>query len=416
MALLATAIKNCLMALALLVSMAAPSSAATFSMKRGINLDMWTTWPGEDGWHDPTVILPYPEWRKFLDDQDLSALKGAGFDFLRMPVDPAPFLSDKTEALRDDLYASVLESARMINRAGLKVVVDMHLVPAGGNRTLGMSEVMDDPAMFDRYVETVHTMARTLSKEDPALVAFELMNEPVLDCDEDGTNLWPERLKRLYAAARSSTTRLTLVLSGACLAGAEALAKIDPKEFPDDNIIWTFHSYWPFLLTHQGATWAGDFIRYVTGLPFPPHAVPRAELDAALEAVREKIRADAPWARRAGMIAYLGEQIATMDTKEKLDALMEKPFSIVDAWAKKHGVAPENIFLGEFGMIRQEYGNAFVMPAASRAAYVKDMIGRAESRGYAWSVWSYGGAFGVVEEFESRKAEPDVLEMIRGLE
>ena len=29
-------------------------------------------------------------------------------------------------------------------------------------------------------------------------------------------------------------------------------------------------------------------------------------------------------------------------------------------------------------MIRQEYGNPYVMPAADRAAYVKDMIARAE--------------------------------------
>ncbi len=76
---------------------------------------------------------------------------------------------------------------------------------------------------------------------------------------------------------------------------------------------------------------------------------------------------------------------------------------------------PENIFLGEFGMIRQEYDNPFVMPGASRAAYVKDMIGRAERRGFAWAIWGYGGAFGIVDEFEGRKAEGDVLEAVRGL-
>ena len=119
-------------------------------------------------------------------------------------------------------------------------------------------------------------MARTLAEEDPAQVAFEPMNEPVIDCDADGTGLWPERQQRLFAAARASATRLTLVLTGACYSSAEALARIDPKAIPDDNIIWTFHSYEPFLLTHQGATWAGDFIPYVTGLPYPLSAVPRS--------------------------------------------------------------------------------------------------------------------------------------------
>ncbi len=43
------------------------------------------------------------------------------------------------------------------------------------------------------------------------------------------------------------------------------------------------------------------------------------------------------------------------------------------------------------------------------------MIGLAEKRGFAWSMWDYGGAFGVVEEFDGRKAEPDVMDMIRAL-
>ncbi|TGS01329.1 glycosyl hydrolase, partial [Mesorhizobium sp. M2E.F.Ca.ET.209.01.1.1] len=126
----------------------------------------------EDKWGERQAILPYPEWRKFLKDDDLKTLKDAGLDFLRMPVDPAPFLSDRTTALRDELYAGVLDSARMINRAGLKVVVDLHLIPADGNRRIGMGQVMDDPAVFDAYAEVVRNMARTLAKEDPEQVAL----------------------------------------------------------------------------------------------------------------------------------------------------------------------------------------------------------------------------------------------------
>lgn len=404
--------KAALLAVVLLTAALPGAEAAGFTMKRGINLDMWTTWPDESRWGDEAAILPYPEWRRTEGAAELEQLKRDGFDFVRMPIDPAPFLSDRTVALRERLFASVLESVRMANAAGLKAVVDLHLIPAGGNRAIGMAEVMGSDRLFDAYVELVRQMARRLAREDPALVAFEPMNEPVVDCADDKTNLWPERLRRLHAAARASATRLTLVLSGACYASAETLARIDPSEIPDDNVIWTFHSYDPFLLTHQGATWAGDFIAYVTGLPFPPYAVARAELDAALERIRDKIGAEAPWARRAGMIVYLNEQIATMDTPEKLDALMEAPFGAAGKWAKAHGIKPQNIFLGEFGMIRQEYGNPFVMPARDRAAYARDMIGRAERHGFSWAIWSYGGAFGVVKEFDDRSAEPDVLEMI----
>ncbi|SJM33380.1 Glycoside hydrolase family 5 (fragment) [Mesorhizobium delmotii] len=252
MALLTAMIKTLIAALLVLAALALPGQAASFSMKRGLNLDQWTTWPGEDKWGDRRAILPYPEWRKFLNDDDLKALKSAGFDFLRMPVDPSPFLSGETLALRDGLYASVLDSVRMINDAGLKVIVDMHLIPSGSSRKIGMGEVMDDRKVLDAYVEVVRNMARTLADEDPRQVAFEPMNEPVVDCETDGTGLWPERQQKLFAAARSSATKLTLVLTGACYSNAASLAKIDPKAIPDDNIIWTFHSYEPFLLTQSG--------------------------------------------------------------------------------------------------------------------------------------------------------------------
>jgi endoglucanase len=416
MALLAATIKKSVLAFVIFLAATVPGMTTAFSVKRGINLDIWTTWPDESRWSDRDVLLPYPEWRRTVGQAELTALRENGFDFVRMPVDPAPFLSEQTTAFREELFAEVLESVRLVNRSGLKVVVDMHLIPAGDNRSIGMREVMDDSSLFDRYVELVRAMAGTLAGEDPALVAFELMNEPGIDCEEDGTNFWQERQKRLFAAARASATRLTLVLTGACFSNADGLSKVDPTDYPDDNIIWGFHSYQPFLLTHQGATWAGDFIRYVAGLPYPPYAVPRAELNAALVAIREKIEAEAPWSRRSGMLAYLDEQIATIATKEKLSALMEESFDTVETWTKEHGIDPHDILLGEFGMIRQEYGNPFVMLAKYRAAYVKDMIDRAKSRGFAWSIWSYRGAFGIVEEFEGRKAEPEVLEMIRTLD
>lgn len=413
---MASMIKNCFATILMLVCLALPVHAASFSVKRGINLDIWTTWPDESRWGEKDVLLPFPEWRRTVSEAELRALRNAGFDFVRMPVDPAPFLSDKTGRLKDRLFQETLTAARLVQKAGLKVVVDLHLIPAGDNRSIGMKQVMDDPALFARYTELVRQMARTLSREDPEKLALELMNEPVIDCDGPGVKLWSDRLRQLYAAARASATRLTLILEGGCWGSAEGLVALDPSEFPDDNIMWSFHSYAPFLLTHQGATWAGDFIRYVTGIPYPPDKLAPLERQKVLDDIRRRIRTDAPLTRRSGMLAYLDEEFAKLDTAAKLDAAIAEPFEMVSAWAAQHGVKQHDVILGEFGIIRQEYGGDFVMPAASRAAYVKDVIRRAEERGYGWSVWSYGGAFGIVEEFDGRKAEPDVIQVVRDLQ
>lgn len=415
MASLAYPIKTSIAALLALLLAAAPAAAASFSAKRGINLDLWTTWPDETRWNDRAVVLPFPEWRRSLGEADLAVLKAAGFDFVRMPVDPAALLSDRTAGFSDLLYASVLDSARLANAAGLKVIVDLHAIPAGGNRAIGTYQLLEDEALFDRYVDAVRRMARTISREDPALVALELMNEPVTGCEGAEAAAWAGRLKRLYAAARASATRTTLVLSGSCWGGADGLAALDPRDFPDDNLLWSFHSYAPFLLTHQGATWTGGFVRWVTGLPYPPSSVPRAELETIVAGIREKIAAEASWTERRGQLAYFDELLAETDTPERLAATLAEPFERVAAWARAHGIPASDILLGEFGMIRQEYGNNHVVPAAQRAAYYRDMIAIAERHGFTWSLWSYGGAFGVVEEFDGRGAEPEVMEMIRAL-
>jgi hypothetical protein len=281
---------------------------------------------------DPATLLPFPEWRKTVDAKRLAALKATGFDFVRMPVDPSPFLSPTAAPLRSKLLDQVLESARLINGAGLGVIVDLHLIPSSSARAIGVREVLDDPAMFDAYVDLVRDIGQLLAREDPTKVAFELMNEPVIDCDDEGTNKWPDMQKRLFAAARASATRLTLVLTGSCYSSAERLAMIDPNDYPDGNVLWQFHSYNPFLLTHQGATWAGDFIRYVTGLPYPPYAVSRAELDAALDRIKDKIRAEVSWPSRNKLISYLDELMGEIDTRDKLEVAIERPFEIAARW------------------------------------------------------------------------------------
>ena len=392
-----------------------PAGAAAFQAKRGISLDIWVTWPDESKWGDASVMLPFPEWRKTVGEKELGDLKAAGFDFVRMPIDPSPFLSDKSAALREKLFDEVAASVDLITNSGLKVIVDLHALPAGGNRSIGTSEILKDGTLFEAHAALVKRMAGMLTNHIPESVALELFNEPTIDCKDDGTNDWPAKLKNLHAAARSESERLTLILSGACWGGSEGLAMLNPKDFADGNVIWSFHSYDPFILTHQGATWTGDFMPHVYGLPFPLHAADKADLDKTLDEIRARITKDAPRARRSGHLAYLEEEIAKIDTEEGLARAMDKPFVIVSDWAKTNRIDPSSIILGEFGMIRQEYGNPIVTPGKVRAAYVKAMAERAEAEGFMWSVWSYGGAFGLVDGFDGERAEGDVVEMVRGM-
>ncbi len=393
------------LALMALLASALPVQAATFEGRRGISLDTWVTWPAESQWSGEKALFPFPEWRKTVKAADLEKLKQSGFDFVRITVDPAPFLSGQSAALSDRLIAEVSQSVDLALAAGLGAIVDMHAIPAG-DRSVGTDLYLKDAGMFDAYLDLLRKVGGSIKDKDPRRVAFELFNEPTIDCDSDGTNNWPPMMKQAFAAARASATKLTLVLSGACWGGVEGLEKMNAADFPDDNIIWSFHSYDPFILTHQGATWTGDFMPYVYGLPYPLHEAPKAELDQALDEIRARIKKDAPKARRAGHLAYLDEEIARIATKDGLEAEMDKAFKLAAEWAKKNSVDPSDITLGEFGMIRQEYGNPNQIPTETRAAFYKAQIGRAESYGFRWSAWSYGGAFGLVQGWDSEPVGP----------
>lgn len=398
------------LALAQDTALAAPPD---FRMGPGLSMDIWVTWPDESRWGEREMMLPFPEWRQHLDESDLEAIKATGITMLRLPVDPSVFLSKQTGDLREDLIQSVLETVRLIRSHGMTVILDLHSLPAGSNRSIGTMQVLADETLFEAYLGTVRDFARLIAREDPEGVALELMNEPVSGCETDAKKAdWNARLKRLYAAARSSALETTLVLTGACWGGADGLAAVDPTAIPDDNVIWSFHSYAPFILTHQGAGWTGDVSPYATGIPFPPHGENAEETAKAVEAIRERVNADAPYLRRSGIMSFVEEELAKLDTPEKLASEMEKPFAQVSDWAKQNGIDPSRILLGEFGMIRQEYQNPYVMKPEWRAAYVDTMIGLAQKHGFAWSVWGYGGAFGVMQEFESRTAEPHVRDVI----
>ncbi len=316
---------------------------------------------------------------------------------------------------RDRLIREVGEAVDLALDAGLKVIVDLHLIQ-GGTELPYMSRVLGEADDFASYRQLVSDLASSLSDHDPSRVALELMNEPGTECSVEGHAKWSDLQRQLHAAARAAAPALTLVLTGGCGGNASGLVALDPGMIDDDNLIWTFHSYRPFILTHQGALWAGDLIRYVTGLPYPPHEADPADLDTRLAIVRARIRAQAPMIRRAGMIAYVEEQIEAIRTEGALRSALRDPLERVASWADTHGISRRAILLGEFGMIRQEYGNPYLMRAEHRVAYYRDMIELAEEFGFPWAMWSHGGAFGIVHEFDHRPAEPDVMDMVRGLD
>lgn len=396
-------------AIAALLLTCATANALTF--KRGVSMELWTSWPAETEWSKPEVLFPFPEWRRQVTPDALKALKTSGLDFVRLPIDPGVFISPQTKDLRDRLFSEIESTVNDLKSAGLNVIIDLHTIPAGGSSRPGATEaVLADNAAFNAYISIAASFARRFA--NTSNVALELINEPIIDCEGVTPKRWPAMIARLHKAAREAAPDLPLVVTGGCWGDAEMLKDLPKSITKDKNAIFSFHSYAPFLLTHQGATWAGDFIPFVTGLPFPPDRFGESDLKSAMRGVEANIRAKAPAHRVDGMIGYLGEEMAKIDTAKKLKAALEKPFLAAAKFAKSHKIPPERMLLGEFGMINQEWGNPNKMPVQWRVDYMREIRLLAEAKNYGWSIWSYSGAFGVVQGFGGEVITDPIVERV----
>ncbi len=411
----------CAFILAVLLALSA-APAQAIELHRGVGLDLWETWPDDARLAEPGFLDVFPEWRRTIGMEKIRHLRDVGFDFVRLTVDPFAFLSEGGVPRSGDLLRQTLETVAEIRKTGLKVVVDLHAIPAADYRKLGTTQYLDDPDVFQRYIALVRELAKALASTDPEAVAFEPMNEPSIDCElpQDGKSArWPVMLRQLYEAARGPAPKLPLILSGACWGGAEGLARlakadVTPEMLADTRLIWSFHSYNPFLVTHQGASWTDPPVSVASGIIYPPVCESPEVQTVLLTRIGNRLAGTVTDATKlADLTKQAEDMLADYCTPGRAAKLLQGPFELAEAWAEQMSISPNRLFLGEFGMIRDE-GAGSVTTREVRAALMRDIRMEAEERGIPWAVWSHGGSFGITVDDESRKVDP-VLAAALGL-
>jgi endoglucanase len=388
--------------------------ATAIELHRGVSLDTWETWPDDTRLAAPGVLDVFPEWRRSIGIEKLRLLHEAGFDFVRMPIDPYAFLTEPGASQTGHLLQGTLEAVADIQKAGLKVIVDLHAVPTSDHKVMGTEKYLEDPDVFRRYLELVRTFAKALAGSDPASVAFEPMNEPTRECGWPSLifkAVWPGLMRQLYDAARAPAPKLPLILSGACWGGGDSLARLGqgdltPEMLGDRDLIWSFHTYNPYLVSHQGASWAGAPMNAISGIAYPPTCEAPSAQDAILDRVdarlAERISDAGKLADASGQARKLVQQYCAPGHAA---ASLREPFEKVMAWAQQMQIPANRLFLGEFGMIRDD-SPASATTREQRAAFMHDIRKEADDRGIPWAVWSHGGAFSICTDDESRKVDP----------
>ena len=305
------------------------------------------------------TIPPEPIMRITRDD--IRLIKSMGFEFVKLIVNPEPLLSDK--GLSDATAWYLKELVQLVVDEGLPVVVCIH--PEWKFK----EKVLSDAHEFSRFVGFLEGTGRMLAASwGPQQLALQLMTEP-------GGNVrdWNELQPQMWQSARRAMPDHTLILAGDQVGKIEGLVTTKPVN--DDNVVYSFTFYDPFVLTLQGAEWlTPEWWSHLSGVPYP--VTPEVMRDL-LPAMIEKIPAS-PGSWRPTVEGVLKAYGAERWNREKIAARIQK---LVD-WNNSHGGGLK-IWCAEFGCYQR------TIDAAARYRYLQDVREAFESHGIGWAYWSY---------------------------
>lgn len=289
------------------------ASKRASSMGLGMNLSyLENYWGGSRAYHfGDFVNMSELIKRKAM----LGNIAKAGFKTVRLPVCFSAFASIQAPYQWDfPLGLAAVDSIlKWSLNNNLKVIVDFHHPEFDGS--------VQGANTIERKLTLWKSIAERYKNTDPEKVFFELQNEP-----HDVTAAeWRLQANQLINTVRAIATNHTFIVGFHDWNGRDAMIQSEP--FADNNIIYTFHYYDPFIFTHQGATWSSPEIKELRNVPFPYSINPNITLPAS---------AKGTWVE--GSIKNY--------PKEGTDEAIYTALSKAKDWSIQKNVP---VFLGEFG-------------------------------------------------------------------
>ncbi len=191
----------------------------------------------------------------FITEKDFETIKSWGMDHVRVPVD-YELIQDKAGNYIEDGFGYIDKAIAWCGKYGLNMVLDVHKT-YGYSFDKGYNEsgFFDDAALQERFLKMWEVLAERYGKFSDR-VSFELLNEVTAKEYSDRWNaISTECIKRI----RKTAPDVKILLGGYYNNSIEALPDL-PMPL-DENVIYNFHCYDPFVFTHQGAPWA-DSMRH----------------------------------------------------------------------------------------------------------------------------------------------------------
>lgn len=312
---------------------------------------------------------PVHHFDRFITQKDIEQIASWGMDHVRIPFD-YPLIEEDTRPFRymEKGFLYIDRALAWCKEFGLNLILDLHKAPGFSFNTPDENTLFSDPEMQERFIAIWQAFARRY-KEEGDNIAYELLNEIV----EPDSTRWNRLAEKTIKAIRTIDQKHTIIIGGIDYNNVWRLQ--DMPIFADDNILYNFHMYEPFALTHQRASWtvAKDYDKKIV---YPDDIAPYNDfVDFILQ----------------------NDGRASYDLQKKINATLTR----MDAKYMEAFLQPAKDFIAthQLPLYCGEYGVIDNTDVDSRAAWTKDLAEYLVKQGIGRAIWSYKGMnFSLIDE------------------
>ncbi len=285
--------------------------------------------------------------------KDFQNIKSLGCDVIRLPIN-LHYMTDGAPnyIINPVLYNfldSVITWAESLN---INLILDNHTFDPNVNTD----------ATVITPLTKVWTQIAKKYKDRSNLIFYEILNEPHGISTAD----WGNIQKTVIDSIRVYDMKHTIIVGGSGYNSYNELQNL--PAYTDDNLIYTFHFYDPFLFTHQGASWTSPSLAPLKNVPFPYNADSMPECPTALKGT---------WVENALSSSY------------KNDGTVDKIKQLIDVAIQFRNQKNVKIFCGEFGVYMLNARDT------DRTYWYKQVREYFEANDIPWTIWDYQGDFGL---------------------
>ena len=222
-----------------------PKIQKALPFSKGVNMPVWM-----EGSRLNTLLY---------NKKDFENAKSLGVEVVRVPI----WFEIWNQGAPD--YKIAPECFEMIDKAvnwcdelGMFIIIDFHNDCNGSSKT--------NPKI-EQILLKVWPQIAAHCKDMKSHVIYEVMNEPHFssgnikaDCSK-----WAKIQGKALQAIRAADPDRLVIVGGGDWNSLDSMLAL--PDYGDQNLIYNFHDYTPFLFTHQGAGWTN--IKRLTKIPFP---------------------------------------------------------------------------------------------------------------------------------------------------